>query len=123
HLLAYPADGTFIRGAETGRVYRVAGGAPLYISDWAPFGGSQPNVAVSQWSIDNGARGRLLACQADGTFIRGAETGRLYRVPGGAPLYISDWAPFGGSQPNVAVSQWSIDNGALGHLLAYTADG
>jgi surface antigen len=105
-LRPFPADGTWLVGAETGRVYRVAGGAPLYINSWAPFG-PQPTVAVNQWSIDNGALGHLRPFPADGTWLVGAETGRVYRVAGGAPLYINSWAPFG-PQPTVAVNQWSI---------------
>jgi len=39
------ADGTFV--SYQGNVYRIAGGAPLYINAWAPFGGPQPTVALS----------------------------------------------------------------------------
>ena len=28
----------------SGRVFRFVGGAPLYIDNWAPFGGAQPTV-------------------------------------------------------------------------------
>ena len=32
HLLRYPADGTYISNVGDGRVYRVAGGAPEYVT-------------------------------------------------------------------------------------------
>jgi hypothetical protein len=35
----YP-DGTFVQVNETGQVYRIAGGAPLYVSTWSAFGGA-----------------------------------------------------------------------------------
>jgi hypothetical protein len=109
------ANGTFVRTPD-GRVWRIAGGAPLYISSWAPFGGPQPVVNVSNLA---GFR----QFPADGTFIAAADTGRVYRVAGGAPLYINTWGPFGGPQPLVAITQWSIDNGSFGHLRQFPADG
>src|SRR5581483_10832276 len=63
-------DGTFVR-TPNGNIYRIAGGAPLWISDCAPLGGC-PYVSVSDLSQ---FRSRPL----DGTFIATAETGRVYR--------------------------------------------
>jgi phospholipase C len=120
---AFPADRTFIRGGDSQKVYRVAGGAPLYINDWGPVGGPWPSVDLTQWSIDNGADGHLRPVPADGTFIRGGDSQKVYRVAGGAPLYINDWGPVGGPQPSVDLTQWSIDNGADGHLRPVPADG
>ena len=35
-LPALPAEGTFLRGAQREEVYRVVGGAPVFVSSWAP---------------------------------------------------------------------------------------
>src|SRR5207247_10927279 len=51
-LRQYPADGSFVTGAPTGRVYHFAGGAPLYIDNWAPFGGAQPTITVNDGTIE-----------------------------------------------------------------------
>ena len=45
----YP-DGTFVQVNETGQVYRIAGGAPLYVSTWSAFGGAQPAALQRWWS-------------------------------------------------------------------------
>lgn len=113
HLSAYPADGTFLHGIETGQVFRVAGGAPIYISSWTPLGGPQPSVSVSQYSIDTGDRNRvthLRSVPPTGTFLRAADTGRVYRVQAGRPIYVPSWSPYGGVRPFVDVTQWAFDN-------------
>src|SRR5579862_9951601 len=113
-----PADGTFV--SYQGNVYRMAGGAPLYVSNWAVFGGPQPTVALSaaQWNS-------LRPYPADGTLISTTQDGRVYRIAGGAPLYVSTWNAVGGPQPSVAVDQWDVDNtsDAHAHLRQYPADG
>ncbi|MFT4294645.1 MAG: CHAP domain-containing protein [Micropruina sp.] len=113
-LRQYPADGTFIVGTRSGRVYRVAGGAPLYVSSWDNVGGSQSVIPVDDAAIGNAGGGDVWAhlrrYPADGTFIRGGVTGRVYRVAGGAPLHVSDWANVGGAQPAVTVDDNAIDN-------------
>lgn len=125
----FPADGTFIRGTARGEVYRVAGGAPLYVSTWSAFGGPQPYVDVDQAAIDNagagGAWNHLRFLPADGTFIIGGQTGRVYEVRGGAPYYVPSWDPYGGPRPTVSVDQAAIDNAGTGglwnHLKSPTA--
>ena len=52
HLRAVPADGTFIRGRQSAKVFRVAGGVPTYVPSWAPYGGPKPYVDVDQVAID-----------------------------------------------------------------------
>jgi hypothetical protein len=76
-------------GAETGRVYRVAGGAPLYISNWEPFGGPQPTVAINQWSIDHQALGHLREFPADGTFLQGLPSHAFWRITSGCRIETS----------------------------------
>ena len=113
-LEAVPVDGTFISGYTSGYVFRVAGGAPIYVSNWANVGGVQPCTAVDDAAIES-AGGQspfdhLNLVPADGTFIQGYQTGRIYQIRDGAPVYVPDWSAAGGPQPYVAVDQAAIDN-------------
>jgi surface antigen len=110
-----PADGTFLRAVETGRVYRVVGGAPLWLSTCVD--GCSGLVNIDQWTID--ALDHLRSVPSDGAFLRAVETGRVYRVVGGAPLWLSSCVD--GCAGLVNVDQWTID--ALDHLRVYPADG
>ena len=114
-LPAVPTDGTFLRAAETGRVYRVVGGAPLWLSSCACTCAGLVNV--DQWTVDT--LDHLRAQPADGAFLRAVETGRVYRVAGGAPLWLSTCVD--GCVGLVNVDQWTV--GTLDHLRAYPADG
>jgi surface antigen len=111
-----PADGTFVGSQQTGRVYRIVGGAPTYVSDWAVFGGPQPTIGIDQWALDRAGadpHAHLNRVPADGVFLSSAQTGRVYRVAGGAPTYVSDWAVFGGGQSTTSIDQWSIDRAGI----------
>jgi hypothetical protein len=114
HLRPAPIDGTFLRASETGRVYRVVGGAPLWLSTCVDA--CSGLVSVDQWTIDT--LNHLRSQPTNGAFIRAAETGRIYRVAGGAPLWLNtcvDGCPF------VNVNQWTVDT--LNHLASRPADG
>jgi surface antigen/uncharacterized protein YbaR (Trm112 family) len=127
HLRPYPADGTFINSIQDGRVYRVAGGAPIYVSTWSAYGGSQAVVSVDKWALDRPDHplAHLRSIPVDGTFIASAQDGRVYRVAGGAPLYVSTWSIYGGPQPTTVVDKWATDNpdNPYAHLRSYPADG
>ena len=127
HLRRYPVDGSFISSTATGRVYRMAGGAPIYVSAWDAVGGPQPSTGIDQWALDNTGdpQAHLLPYPADGTFISSSATGRVYRVAGGAPIYVSSWNAVGGPQPTTGVDQWALDNidDPNAHLRGYPADG
>ncbi|HEY5316629.1 MAG TPA: DUF1906 domain-containing protein, partial [Solirubrobacteraceae bacterium] len=111
-------DGTFV--SYKGKVYRLAGGAPLYVHSWSPFGGQQPTIALgaAQWQA-------LHPVPANGTFIRATTTGKVYRIAGGAPVYVRTWTAFGGPQPAVVVDRWDLQNIAnpASHLRAVPAPG
>ena len=96
-------DGTFV--SYEGKVYRLAGGAPLYVHSWSVFGAIQPTVtlAAAQWKALN-------PVPANGTFIRATTTGTVYRIAGGAPVRVPSWSAFGGPQPTVIVDRWDIQN-------------
>ena len=119
-----PADGTLVKDSN-GVIYRVAGGAPLFVGDPSVLGGLQP-VTIDQWDVANLAdpRVHLNAVPANGTFLT-TSAGAIYRVAGGAPFAISTWSRFGGLQPSVTIDQSDIsdtsDPGA--HLSAVPRDG
>lgn len=125
-LRSSPADGTWMRAHETGQVYRVIGGAPLYVPSFAAFGGTssiRSMNTVGQSDFDRAGSGgywnRLLAKPADGTFVAGADTGQVYRVVGGAPVYVSSWSYFGGPQPSTSINQATIDRAREGGVFAH----
>jgi Domain of unknown function (DUF1906) len=112
-------DGTFVWPSGTLATYRIAGGAPLFVSNWAAFGGPQPFTAISQQQFN-----ALAPVPSNGTFLV-TSTGRIFRVAGGTPFAIGSWSVFGGPRPSVTVDEWDIDNmsNPAAHLRARPADG
>jgi surface antigen len=120
-----PADGTYVKGAQRGEVYVIAGGAPIPVVTWAGVGGTRPAMLVDQVAIDRagggGAYTHLASRPADGTVLHAVARDELYRVAGGAPVFVSSWANIGGVRPSVDVDQAAIDKagsgGRFNHLL------
>ena len=108
------ANGDYIQVSGKSTVYRVAGGAPLAVYSWSGVGGSKPVKMVSQSQFD-----ALPKYPKDGTVLRGATTGKVYIVAGGAPMYVYNWSDVGGSKPTTDVDQRAIDN----KLRGYPSDG
>ena len=124
-----PQNGAFV--SYDNDDYIIAGGAPLYISSWAVYGGTPPSsdidpLSQTQWDA-------LSAVPANGTFINfvnganGQGVGS-YVIAGGAPLYISSWSAYGlSSAPSgvVNVDSWNLSNygNSLDHLVAVPANG
>jgi hypothetical protein len=111
------AEGTFLSESGSAAVYRIAGGAPLYVSSWAGFGGAQPVVTVSK------TRFRLLPTYPrDGTFLQSATRPYIFRVQSGVASVISSWDPFGGPQPTTTVDDAALDKAGAGgvwnHLIS-----
>jgi hypothetical protein len=115
-------SGSFLRVRETGEVYRLVGRTPVYVSTWTAFGGTKPTYLVSSTSLAT-----LPVRPAEGIFIRGAQRGETYRVVGGAPVYVSTWAAFGGPKPYTTVDQVAIDKAGsatrYNHLRFRPVDG
>ncbi len=115
------ADGTFIVSAQKHAVYRMAGGAPIYVSTWEPFPNQEP-IQVDQSYIDS-----LPTTPADGTILVGAQRGEVYIVAGGAPIYTSTVAPIPSNKTWTWVDSKAIDQaggrGVWSHLRAVPADG
>ena len=116
--LPFP-DGTFVQVSGTQDVYRIAGGAPLLVSDWSAFGGPQPYTVVSESQF-----AALNPVPADGTFVQTAP-GAALRVAGGAALPIDNLALFPGASAGVAIDPWDVANAAdpRAHLAVHPADG
>ncbi len=112
-------DNTFVQVIGFPAVYRIAGGAPLYVNSWAAFGGPQPvdMITPQQFSA-------LAPHPANGTFLT-TTTGLIYRVAGGAPIELTSWGVFGGPQPSVTVDEWDLQNmsNPLAHLQAAPING
>jgi surface antigen len=109
-----PSDGAFINVKETGEVYRIAGGAPIYVSDWAPFGGPQYTQTVTKAKFDT-----LPKVPENGTYIRGQSTGNVYSIAHGAPIHVASWAAVGGEQPTIGVDDAAIRNAGAGGVWKY----
>jgi hypothetical protein len=122
-LRRVPADGTLLEDSS-GAVYRVAGGAPLLVSEPSLFS-AQP-LKIDRWDIANAGSpaAHLNVVPANGTFLT-TSTGGIYRIAGGAPFAISSWAVFGGVRPSVSVDQWDLANlsSPAAHLRAKPRDG
>jgi surface antigen len=103
------ADGAMINFHS--RVYVMAGGAPEYVSSWSSYGKKPSGLVTSkQWAA-------LAVYPADGTYLTAEPSGQIYRVIGGAPIYISSWDEVGGVQPSVQVSD--ADIAAAGSTTGY----
>ncbi|MCR6487835.1 CHAP domain-containing protein [Amycolatopsis sp. OK19-0408] len=83
HMRSVPADGTWLGSAETGIVYRVAGGAALRLYNHGALPGfSGANVVmVNQATLDN--RDHLLATPVDGTVLQGFPSGSTWTISAG----------------------------------------
>jgi surface antigen len=116
------SDGSFISVSGKAEVFRVVGGAPIYISSWKDVGGPKSVSVISQAQFDG-----LRRYPADGSFISAQPGGQVFRFVGGAPIYISSWNDVGGPKATVAVSKWTVDraDGAYpaNHIRRYPADG
>jgi hypothetical protein len=106
-------NGSFVQVSGSGQVYRIAGGAPLFVSTWAPFGGRQRVIPISLQQLES-----FSLRPADYTFIRGAQTGFYYEILGGAPIRLHSWndaTAISGSPPYPATS---VDQAAVTHAGA-----
>lgn len=106
-------NGTYIQAVDTGRVYVMAGGSPMYVSSWASVGGQKP-ISHQYWQQEINA---MPAYPADGTAIRRYSDGSIYVVAGGFPFGVTSLSKI----PNTT---WvNIDGSSLGQLRSQPADG
>ncbi len=123
-LSPVPSNGTLV-DTDTGYVYMIAGGAPMFVSNLSLFTSSQP-LLIDEWDIDNIGNPlvRLNMLPANGTFLTTA-AGSTYRIAGGAPVGVTNWSVFGGAKPSVTIDPWDIANiyNPLAHLVYRPAIG
>lgn len=98
-----PRNGSFIKVRETGKAFRIVGGAPIPVPRWAPYGGPKPVSWVTAPYLE-----RLPAYPADGTFVQAIQTSTFYRMVGGAPIIVTNFSVFGGPKPAVGVDAYRI---------------
>jgi Domain of unknown function (DUF1906) len=112
-------NGTFVQVSGTTTFWEIAGGAPLYVSDWSAVGGAQPYTVITQQEFD-----ALNPVPADGT-VFDTDTGAVYVVAGGAPMYVTSTSVFNPPPVPFLVDQWNIDNAGnpLSHMNPYPASG
>jgi surface antigen len=117
-----PPTGTFLQGREDGAVYRMAGGAPMWVTTWTAFGGRKATHLVSTATI-----AALPRYPRNGTYLLGAQRREVYVVAAGAPVYVSAWANVGGRHAYTTVDQNAIDRAGSGgrynHLAYRPVDG
>jgi hypothetical protein len=136
HVRVTPADGTIVRASGTptaGAVYVFAGGAPIYVVDWAHVGGSRAYTTVDGTALDNagagGAWNHVRATPADGTAVYAVNAGvsALYVFAGGAPLHVANWTQACADRPATFVDTAALDNAGIGgiwnHVRYRPADG
>ncbi|RIJ78589.1 hypothetical protein D1871_02335 [Nakamurella silvestris] len=116
-LPQYPKDGTYVRLHSSGSVYRIVGGAPLFVSTWAAVGGRQKTIYIDPAAITRAGSGaewnHLRQYPANGTTLRvGSST--LYRVAGGAPIYVSSTANVPADIRPVTIDKAAVSNGGKG---------
>ncbi|MCL2224801.1 MAG: peptidoglycan DD-metalloendopeptidase family protein [Defluviitaleaceae bacterium] len=105
-------DGDFIH-TPCGSIWRIAGGAPVWVSNWDYFGGVQPFRNISQAEFD-----RLPQFPRVGTFIH-CQNGHVFRVIDHGRFYhITSWDNVGGAQPVV-----QLDSRGMAHSLNTTPTG
>ena len=112
-------NGTFVQVADTTSFWEIAGGAPLFVSDWSAVGGAQPYTVITQQQFD-----ALNPVPSDGTVFE-TDTGAVYVVAGGAPMFVSSTSVFNPPPQPFLVDQWNIDNvgNPHSHLNPYPASG
>jgi TolB protein len=112
-VVGSPAEGSFVK--VDGVTYRVAGGAPMLVTDCSALGGCHPIQTLASLS-------HLAPVPAGGTVLQGAETGRTYVVAGGAALPVTTCVANKCASP-IALNQQTISSGAEGRLQPLPANG
>jgi hypothetical protein len=112
------AEGSFVTITGQGGTYRIAGGAPIPVTDWAAVGGEQPVTPLSPTQFAS-----LPQQPATGTFLQSGATGRIWRVAKGIATYVPSWTPYGGPKPSIVIDQAALDNAGLGGVWSHLASG
>lgn len=115
-------DGDFVSDPASRSVYRIAGGAPLIVTNWAAMGGAKPVRALTAAQF-----AALPKYPRDGTYLLGSGGLGVFVVAGGAPIYVQSWGTAGGWHASLLVDAAAIRQaggaGVYSHLRARPADG
>ncbi|GAA2999887.1 CHAP domain-containing protein [Actinokineospora diospyrosa] len=109
-----PPDGSYVLATDTGRVYVIAGRAPLWVTSWSAVGG-QRTIARN---YSQGEINRMPQYPVDGTGLRNPVTGEMFTVAGGFGFRLTGM----GAIPNptwIDVDGWAIEH----QLRAVPVDG
>jgi hypothetical protein len=124
-LRQYPRDGSYVRDSASGKVFRVAGGAPLAVpiadAGKLPGWGKQPVVKVDHH--DFAGWRHLRPYPMNGTRLCNIDNGRCYVVAGGAPLYDPTTARTATSSAAAGVAIPGVELSKFMHLRQEPADG
>lgn len=123
-LRRYPVDGTYVRSGPTGPNFRIAGGAPIYITHWANVGGPQPSTVIDPAAIANAGVGgdwsHLSWYPTSPTYLQGIGQGAVFQVVNGVPTFLRSWSLVGGVKPVAQVDATAIamhgKGGVYNHL-------
>ncbi|MHA3704758.1 CHAP domain-containing protein [Jatrophihabitans sp. YIM 134969] len=105
--------------------YRIAGGAPVIVTNWTTMGGVSREVTP----IDDDQFESLRDVPRDGTFLKAANSTARWRVAGGAPLPVASCTTTGmnGCAGSVDIDPMAVTRAPLGgayaHLRPTIADG
>ena len=103
HLNAVPSAGTFLVTAA-GATYRVAGGAPLPITNCTVLGGCTSPVTIDSWDIAHlsGSQTGLGPVPLVGTVVEGLPSGAYWEYESGG------WVTTGSTASAVQVDDGSV---------------
>ena len=83
NLRLHFADRTLLQ--NRGSIFVVAGGAPLFVTDWNRIGGFRPYINITDAQLR-----MMQRTPVDGTLVWESTTNTTYVFAGGAPLFISN---------------------------------
>ncbi len=113
-----PVDGTFIKASGAGTVYRMAGGAPIYVPSWTAFGGAKPTIVVDASVVSHASRpgvwAHMRTYPANSTYIKPAGSTVIYRVMSGVARPFSTVAAPRGVKSYVIVHPLAITKAGTG---------
>ncbi len=110
-------DGSFVSTPD-GKAWQIVGGAPIYIDNWAPYGGPQSTTHLTDFS-------GYQQYPRDGSALDAHSSGQGWEVVGGAPVIVDNWSTIGNPRTFI-VNDGALDAStqhSYGHLLQYPRDG
>jgi hypothetical protein len=99
HVRQTPADNTILagNGDKINNIFVMAGGAPIYVTNFEDIGGARASTSVDQTAINNAGTGgvfsHLRSQPADGTIVESFGTGKIYQIESGTPIQNCTAAP------------------------------